>query len=96
VFFPKLACDFLGERLAGVLGLNAAKYQYAIDQYQSDHKGQADTIHLSHTQTGSHYGATGDARCQAADPKESYDEKQMSRKGGYHNRSYQADEDSLK
>ncbi|XP_018550262.1 protein FAM177A1 [Lates calcarifer] len=33
-----LTCDFLGERLAGVLGLNAAKYQYAIDQYQSDHK----------------------------------------------------------
>lgn len=35
---PKLACDFLGKKLAGVLGLDAAKYQYAIDQYQSKHK----------------------------------------------------------
>ncbi|XP_035984861.1 protein FAM177A1 isoform X2 [Fundulus heteroclitus] len=34
-----LACDFLGERLAGALGLNAAKYQYAIDQYHREHKG---------------------------------------------------------
>lgn len=32
------ACDFLGERLAGALGLNAAKYQYAIDQYHHDRK----------------------------------------------------------
>lgn len=35
---PKLACDFLGKKLAGVLGLDAAKYQYAIDQYQQNHK----------------------------------------------------------
>ncbi|CAL8311872.1 unnamed protein product [Lota lota] len=27
------ACDFLGERLAGFLGLDAAKYQYAIDEH---------------------------------------------------------------
>lgn len=38
ILFHILACDFLGERLAGALGLNAAKYQYAIDQYQHDHK----------------------------------------------------------
>lgn len=36
--FPNSACDFLGERLAGALGLSAAKYQYAIDRYQHDHK----------------------------------------------------------
>ncbi|XP_009293287.1 uncharacterized protein [Danio rerio] len=30
-------CDFLGERMAGLLGLNAAKYQYAIDHHR-DHK----------------------------------------------------------
>ncbi|KAF3849517.1 hypothetical protein F7725_019236 [Dissostichus mawsoni] len=29
LLLPKLACDFLGERLAGALGLKAAKYQYA-------------------------------------------------------------------
>ncbi|XP_034383602.1 protein FAM177A1 isoform X1 [Cyclopterus lumpus] len=33
-----LTCDFLGERLAGALGLNAAKYQYAIDQHHRNHK----------------------------------------------------------
>ena len=38
LLFPNLACDFLGERLAGALGLKAAKYQYAIDQYDRDHK----------------------------------------------------------
>ncbi|XP_016109621.1 protein FAM177A1 [Sinocyclocheilus grahami] len=31
-------CDFLGEKMAGLLGLNAAKYQYAVDQYQREHK----------------------------------------------------------
>ena len=30
------ACDFLGERLASLLGLDAAKYQYAIDQHAND------------------------------------------------------------
>lgn len=35
---PKLACDFLGKKLAGVLGLDAAKYQYAIDQYHQNHQ----------------------------------------------------------
>ena len=38
VSFSKPACDFLGGRLAGALGLNAAKYQYAIDQYHRDLK----------------------------------------------------------
>lgn len=32
------ACDFLGERLAAALGLNAAKYQYAIDLYDHNQK----------------------------------------------------------
>ncbi|KAG7259676.1 hypothetical protein CRUP_021681 [Coryphaenoides rupestris] len=27
------ACDFLGARLTGLLGLDAAKYQYAIDEH---------------------------------------------------------------
>lgn len=37
MFLP-LACDFLGEKLAGVLGLNTAKYQYAVDEHQRDNK----------------------------------------------------------
>lgn len=36
------SCDFLGEKLAGLLGLNAAKYQYAIDEYHRDNKVTAD------------------------------------------------------
>ncbi|XP_062323042.1 protein FAM177B isoform X2 [Osmerus eperlanus] len=31
-------CDFLGGKLAGLLGLNAAKYQYAIDEFCRDSK----------------------------------------------------------
>ncbi|XP_070782148.1 protein FAM177A1 isoform X2 [Enoplosus armatus] len=102
-----LTCDFLGERLAGALGLNAAKYQYAIDQHHRDHKttssqatdnvmkGQAEMIHLSPGLDGSHYGATGDVRCPA-DSQESCDEKHMDRNSeGCHNGGYQADEDYL-
>ncbi|XP_035534129.1 protein FAM177A1 isoform X2 [Morone saxatilis] len=101
-----LTCDFLGERLAGALGLNAAKYQYAIDQHHRDHKttssqakddlreGQVETIRLSPGLDGSHYGATGDVRCPA-DSRESCDEKHMDRNEGCHNRGYQADEDYL-
>lgn len=40
--FQNLACDFLGERLAVALGLKAAKYQYAIDQYHREHKVNVD------------------------------------------------------
>ncbi|XP_073349228.1 uncharacterized protein [Pagrus major] len=97
-----LTCDFLGERLAGALGLKAAKYQYAIDQYHRDHKttssqatddlrdGQAETFHLSHGVDGAQYGATGDSRSP-----ESRDEKHMDRNEGRHNRGYQEDEHCL-
>ncbi|XP_051500468.1 protein FAM177A1 [Myxocyprinus asiaticus] len=37
-------CDFLGEKMAGLLGLNAAKYQYAIDQYHRDHQNEAEEV----------------------------------------------------
>ncbi|KAK7907335.1 hypothetical protein WMY93_015947 [Mugilogobius chulae] len=33
-----LTCDFLGERLAGFLGLSDAKYQYAVDQHHRQKK----------------------------------------------------------
>uniref|UniRef100_A0A8C1YM69 Uncharacterized protein n=1 Tax=Cyprinus carpio TaxID=7962 RepID=A0A8C1YM69_CYPCA len=42
-----LFCDFLGEKMAGLLGLNAAKYQYAVDQYQREHKNEAEGEVLS-------------------------------------------------
>ncbi|KAF1376299.1 hypothetical protein PFLUV_G00210070 [Perca fluviatilis] len=99
-----LTCDFLGERLAGALGLNAAKYQYAIDQHHRDHKTtsskardnlkgeQAAATHLSPGLDGRHYGATGDVR-RPADSQESCDEKHTDTSEGCHNRAYQADED---
>ncbi|XP_029352832.1 protein FAM177A1 [Echeneis naucrates] len=96
-----LTCDFLGERLAGALGLNTAKYQYAIDQYKHDHKktsrqptdvlmeGQAGLTPGTH---GSHYGATAEARCPA-DPQDNTRKNTIE---GYNNSSYQADEHCLK
>ncbi|XP_037607439.1 protein FAM177A1 [Sebastes umbrosus] len=103
-----LTCDFLGERLAGALGLNAAKYQYAIDQHHRDHKttssratddltgGQAESIHLSPGPDGSHYGAAGGSRCPAGSQESCNDEKHMDRSEGRYNRAYQADEDYFK
>ncbi|KAK5853310.1 hypothetical protein PBY51_007108 [Eleginops maclovinus] len=98
-----LTCDFLGERLAGVLGLKAAKYQYAIDQHHRDNKtkgsgasenlveGGWDTIRLSRGPEGSHYGATGEERCPA-DSQASWDQKPLDTSEGCYNRAYQADE----
>ncbi|XP_048063768.1 protein FAM177A1 [Megalobrama amblycephala] len=40
-------CDFLGEKMAGLLGLNAAKYQYAVDQYHREHKNETEGEVLS-------------------------------------------------
>uniref|UniRef100_A0A8C9IYB9 Family with sequence similarity 177 member A1 n=1 Tax=Panthera tigris altaica TaxID=74533 RepID=A0A8C9IYB9_PANTA len=31
--FVSLVCDFLGEKIASVLGISTPKYQYAIDEY---------------------------------------------------------------
>ncbi|KAM6992207.1 protein FAM177A1 [Tautogolabrus adspersus] len=93
-----ITCDFLGERLAGALGLNAAKYQYAIDHHHHDHKTpksqapdnhmeeDAEILHVSHGRDGSHYGATRDSGCHA-------DSQNGKKNEGHHNRSYQADEE---
>uniref|UniRef100_A0A673BID2 Uncharacterized protein n=1 Tax=Sphaeramia orbicularis TaxID=375764 RepID=A0A673BID2_9TELE len=92
-----LTCDFFGERLAGVLGLNTAKYQYAIDQYHRDHKkaGTLDTEGLRSGQGGflspgshtSNYGATG--QTHPPDP----DMRCGGMDRGQHNTGYQAEED---
>lgn len=37
-FYFFAVCDFFGERMAALLGLNAAKYQYVIDQYHRHHQ----------------------------------------------------------
>ncbi|AWP19667.1 putative protein FAM177A1-like [Scophthalmus maximus] len=98
--FGLATCDFFGERLAGALGLNAAKYQYAIDQHRSGREkpssratdelteGRGEAAHFSRRLDGSRYGATG-----VADARGSRDEKRVPGQEGYHNRSYQADED---
>ncbi|KAM9703734.1 protein FAM177A1 isoform 1-T1 [Menidia menidia] len=58
-------CDFLGEILAGAFGLHSAKYQYAKDQYNREHKTTGDKIkeqpekmRLSAQLGDNHYGAT--------------------------------------
>ncbi|XP_071770350.2 protein FAM177A1 [Centroberyx gerrardi] len=99
-------CDFLGEKLAGLLGLNAAKYQYAIDQHQRDHKttgsqgageglseGGTERIHLSPRLDRSQYGATAALRSPADPQYRTHDED---RNEGSHNRGYQEDDDHLK
>ncbi|KAJ0060788.1 hypothetical protein NL108_000223 [Boleophthalmus pectinirostris] len=59
-------CDFLGEKLAAVLGLKDAKYQYAIDQHQrqkgmlSSEPTELGTTTLSPEGNTTHYGATED------------------------------------
>ncbi|XP_061603021.1 uncharacterized protein LOC133464850 [Cololabis saira] len=99
-----LTCDFLGERLAGTLGLNEAKYQYAINRYHREHKtagvqiqdpvrGRPEATHLSPGLDGSHYGATGGVNCSAK-PQQNENEKHVSPGEGRHNRGYQPDEDN--
>ncbi|XP_041832120.1 protein FAM177A1 [Melanotaenia boesemani] len=97
-----LACDFLGERLAGALGLNSAKYQYAIDLHRREHKttddhikGEAETMHFSPSLGRRLYGATEHKNCPS-DPKKSCDEGHMDRQKGCLNRGYQEDENNLK
>ncbi|XP_062266892.1 protein FAM177A1 [Platichthys flesus] len=100
------ACDFLGERLASALGLNSPKYQSLIDRHQRDHKEPSSQAFggLKQEQVemtrfsqmfDSQYGATGDTS-RPADLQGSHDGKYVSSKDGYHNRSYQADEDYWK
>lgn len=88
-----MTCDFLGKRFAGALGLNVAKYQYAMDQYHRDHKAPrsraterpAESSRLSSGAAGSRYGTTG---CAAAQ------DRNKDLKEGYHNRGYQEDEET--
>ncbi|XP_071007771.1 protein FAM177A1-like [Oncorhynchus clarkii lewisi] len=89
-------CDFLGEKLAGLLGLNTAKYQYAVDEHQRDNKntGSKDTecsyekrrerSHLS-LRMSSEYGAT----CSQGVPAGS--QATEHRTTGSHNMGYQDD-----
>jgi len=58
-------------------------------------KGQAEAMCLSAKLDDSHYGATGGLNCPS-DPQKSCDEKHIDSEAGCFNRSYQADEDSLK
>uniref|UniRef100_A0A3B3Z734 Uncharacterized protein n=1 Tax=Periophthalmus magnuspinnatus TaxID=409849 RepID=A0A3B3Z734_9GOBI len=85
-----VACDFLGDRLAGLLGLKDAKYQYAIDQHQRQKKmlgserTDQGTTPLSPELNTSRYGAT-------EDNTQMYREAPHLDKGRL-NKGYQADE----
>uniref|UniRef100_A0AAQ4QXT0 Uncharacterized protein n=1 Tax=Gasterosteus aculeatus aculeatus TaxID=481459 RepID=A0AAQ4QXT0_GASAC len=94
-----LTCDFVGERLAGALGLNAAKYQYAIDRHQRDQQtassrakddpvgGRAKDDPAPHLYPGAegrgHYGAAGGP---------GGDDRHVETSEGRHNRAYEADD----
>lgn len=90
-----LVCDFLGERLAGVLGLNDAKYQYAIDQHQREKKvissEDPGTAPLSPEVSRRRYGATQDT-CFKEGPVHS---EGRHRDKGQLNAGYQAEDSPL-
>lgn len=89
-----LVCDFLGERLAGALGLNDAKYQYAIDQHQRGKKPISSdewTTPLSPEAGRSLYGATEET-CPGEGQIHSEDQR---RDTGRLNRAYQAEDSHL-
>ncbi|KAG7460761.1 hypothetical protein MATL_G00202220 [Megalops atlanticus] len=96
-------CDFLGEKLANLVGLNAAKYQYAVDEYHRDkkeglrHRGSdeapvveegAERMQLS-SQKNTDYGTTSSLR--AAGPRASSLHTKH-RTAGSHNKGYLEDE----
>ncbi|KAA0708210.1 BRO1 domain-containing protein BROX [Triplophysa tibetana] len=69
-------CDFFGEKMASLLGLNSAKYQYAIDQHHRLHQNKTggeivststgqkvERLHVSQTVSYT-YGSTNDFKDQ--------------------------------
>ncbi|XP_029705588.1 protein FAM177A1-like [Takifugu rubripes] len=102
-----LTCDFLGERLAAALGLNAAKYQYAIDLYDHNQKTtssqamdslrrtQTKMIQLSSGPDKTHYGTSGNVT-HPVDSQKNTNGRHTEGNEGVQNRGYQADDDYLK
>ncbi|CAN9507784.1 unnamed protein product [Ophioblennius macclurei] len=94
-----MSCDFFGKRLAGALGLDAAKYQYAVNQYHRDQKATrsratgepVESIRQTSGPAGSRYGAVGSTSRSAA-PQERHEDL----KEGCCNRGYQEDDDNAK
>ncbi|XP_061099854.1 protein FAM177A1 [Conger conger] len=97
-------CDFVGGKLANLVGLNMAKYQYAVDQFQREKpegsKGQGadgapglkegdETIRLS-PQRSVQYGATKSPPVPGVWTSPSSAEHQRSGTGS-HNKGYQDD-----
>ncbi|XP_056621288.1 protein FAM177B [Triplophysa dalaica] len=80
-------CDFFGEKMAALLGLNAAKYQYAIDQHHRHHQNKTggeivststgqnvERVHLSQI-VSKPYGSTEDFKEQQRH-KETFSERE--------------------
>lgn len=76
-----LTCDFFGRRFAGALGLDVAKYQYAVDQHRRDQK--VTRSGASARPAGSRYGATGNVSSTAAPQDRQEDVKEGCYNGGY-------------
>uniref|UniRef100_A0A8C9RGW6 Uncharacterized protein n=1 Tax=Scleropages formosus TaxID=113540 RepID=A0A8C9RGW6_SCLFO len=61
--FLRMTCDYLGEKLASLAGLNTSKYQYAVDEYHRKNKegsGLEQSRCLS-SQRNTDYGSMGRA-----------------------------------
>ncbi|XP_076128844.1 protein FAM177B [Alosa pseudoharengus] len=97
-------CDYLGEKLARLLGLHSAKYQYAIDEFKRDQKEknikeessdvfmEDDTENINLAQKKSRkYGATGSPK--VASPQSSISAPSVKRMAvGTNNNGYQDDD----
>ncbi|CAL8312929.1 unnamed protein product [Boreogadus saida] len=96
------ACDFLGARLAGLLGLDSAKYQYAIDLHRRRQpqdgpqvgEGEPRTERDGRTVPEDLSGARGERIVLSTRPDRTYSATEPRTVGqGAHNEAFQHDRD---
>ncbi|XP_056436905.1 protein FAM177A1 [Gadus chalcogrammus] len=84
------ACDFLGARLASLLGLDSAKYQYAIDLHRRRQPQRRDDPQVPEDLSG----ARGERIVLSTRPDRTYSATEPRTVGqGAHNEAFQHDRD---
>uniref|UniRef100_A0A8C4Z9I1 Uncharacterized protein n=1 Tax=Gadus morhua TaxID=8049 RepID=A0A8C4Z9I1_GADMO len=89
------ACDFLGARLASLLGLDSAKYQYAIDLHRRRQPQRRDDPQVGgRTENRTGRGARGERIVLSTRPDRTYSATEPRTVGqGAHNEAFQHDRD---
>ncbi|XP_043913845.1 protein FAM177B [Protopterus annectens] len=103
------SCDFLGGKLASVLGLDAAKYQYAINEHkrqQKENGSEEDGVELQEIKTSGtsethhlqmeslNYGAVHLGSTQDTSPKQPLSSGDQMRDGNYQNIGFEEDNEN--